>query len=155
MSARRKKQRKRGDEIKKFQETILQTQNLGRTVNREGTGWGLGREAMKSRKRQWIYRERNRKRERRWRHGERNRKRERRSRDTKKEEHASLFLTERLSVSLTKIRVKVPSAHKQRLRWVLFFLWFFLGKLDLLYDFNFFNLVLDLDSKIRAKEIRF
>ena len=29
---------------------------------------------------------------------------------------------ERLSVSLTKIRVKVPSAHKQRLRWVLFFL---------------------------------
>ena len=29
---------------------------------------------------------------------------------------------ERFSVSLTKIRVKVPSAHKQRLRWVLFFL---------------------------------
>ena len=32
---------------------------------------------------------------------------------------------------------------------------FFIGKLDLLYAFNFFNLVLDLDSKIRAKEIRF
>ena len=29
---------------------------------------------------------------------------------------------ERFSVSLTKIRVKVPSAHKQYLRWVLFFL---------------------------------
>ena len=29
---------------------------------------------------------------------------------------------ERLSISLTKIRVKVPSAHKQSLRWVLFFL---------------------------------
>ena len=38
-----------------------------------------------------------------------------------KEENASLFLTERLSVSLTKIRVKVLSAHKQRLQWVLFF----------------------------------
>ena len=62
---------------------------------------------------------------------------------------------ERFSVSLTKIRVKVPSAHKQYLRWVLFFLWFFLGKLDLLYAFNFFNWVLDLDSKIRAKESRF
>ena len=98
-----------------------------------------------------------------------------------KEEIASLFLVERLSISLTKIRVhsplwfyqrkkkkkkeddtdfsvkneKVPSAHKQRLRWDLFFLWFFLGKLDLLYAFNFFNLVLDFDSKIRAKEIRF
>ena len=34
----------RGDEIKKFQKTILQTQNLGRTVNRECTEWGLGRE---------------------------------------------------------------------------------------------------------------
>ena len=32
---------------------------------------------------------------------------------------------------------------------------FFIGKLDLLYAFNFFNLVLDLDSKTRAKEIRF
>ena len=31
----------------------------------------------------------------------------------------------------------------------------FIGKLDLLYAFNFFNLVLDLDAKIRAKEIRF
>ena len=36
--------KKRGDEIKKFHKTILQTQNLGRTVNREGTKWGLGRE---------------------------------------------------------------------------------------------------------------
>ena len=51
MSIQRKKQRKRGNEIKKFQEMILQTQNLGRTVNREGTKWGLGREAMKSRER--------------------------------------------------------------------------------------------------------
>ena len=150
MSTRRKKQRKRGDEIKKFQETILQTQNLGRTVNREGTEWGLGREAMKSR-------------ERRWRHGERNKKRERRSWDTEKEENASLFLSLRLEFichfDFTKARSKrrkmiltsasrtkkVPSANKQRLRWVLFFLWFFLGKLDLLYAFNFFNLVLDLD----------
>ena len=44
MRIRRKKQRKRGDEIKRFQKTILQTQNLGRTVNREGMEWGLGRE---------------------------------------------------------------------------------------------------------------
>ena len=51
MSTQRKKQRKRSDEIKKFQETILQTQNFGRTVNREGMKWGLGREAMKSRER--------------------------------------------------------------------------------------------------------
>ena len=49
-----------------------------------------------------------RKRERQWRHGERNRKRERQSWDTVKEENASLFLTERLSVSLTKIRVHSP-----------------------------------------------
>ena len=147
MSIQRKKQKKRGNEIKKFQEMILQTQNLGRTVNREGTKWGLGREVMKSRERQWIYEERNqkKKRERRWRNGERNRKRERQSWDMEKEENASLFLLERLSVSFTKIRVKVLSAHKQRLRWVLFFFWYFLGKLDLLYAFNFFNLVLDLD----------
>ena len=44
-------EKERGDEIKKFQETILQTQNLGRTVNREGTEWGPGKEAMKSRER--------------------------------------------------------------------------------------------------------
>ena len=37
-------EKERGDEIKKFQKTILQTQNLGRMVNREGTEWGLGRE---------------------------------------------------------------------------------------------------------------
>ena len=36
--------KERGDEIKKFQKMILQTQNLGRTVNKEGTEWGLGRE---------------------------------------------------------------------------------------------------------------
>ena len=36
--------KERDDEIKKFHKTILQTQNLGRTVNREGTEWGLGRE---------------------------------------------------------------------------------------------------------------
>ena len=147
MSTRRKKQRKRGDEIKNFQETILQTQNLGRTVNREGTEWGLGREAMKSRERRWIY-------------GERNRKREAMKTRRKKQKKREAILghgerRERFSVSLTKIRVKVPSAHKQRLRWVLFFLWFFLGKLDLLYAFNFFNWVLDLDSKIRAKESKF
>ena len=82
-----------------------------------------------------------RKRERQWRHRERNRKRERRSWDTVKEENTSLFLTECLSVSLTKIRVhspfwfyqskkqkreddtnfsvkneKVPSTHRQRLQ---------------------------------------
>ena len=34
----------RGDEIKKFDKTILQTQNLGRMVNCEGAEWGLGRE---------------------------------------------------------------------------------------------------------------
>ena len=45
MGTRRKKQRKRrGNEIKKFHKTILQTQNLDRMVNREGTEWGLGRE---------------------------------------------------------------------------------------------------------------
>ena len=33
-----------GDEIKKFDKTILQTQNLGKMVNSEGTEWGLGRE---------------------------------------------------------------------------------------------------------------
>ena len=37
-------EKERGDEIKKFQKTILQTQNLGRTVNREGMEWRLGRE---------------------------------------------------------------------------------------------------------------
>ena len=37
-------EKKRGDEIKKFQKTILQTQNLGRMINRESTKWGLGRE---------------------------------------------------------------------------------------------------------------
>ena len=37
-------EKERDDEIKKFHKTILQTQNLGRTVNREGTEWGLGRE---------------------------------------------------------------------------------------------------------------
>ena len=37
-------EKERGNEIKKFNKTILQTQNLGRTVNREGTEWGLGRE---------------------------------------------------------------------------------------------------------------
>ena len=37
-------EKERDDEIKKFHKTILQTQNLGRTVNREGTKWGLGRE---------------------------------------------------------------------------------------------------------------
>ena len=37
-------EKERGDEIKKFQKTILQTQSLGRIVNREGTEWGLGRE---------------------------------------------------------------------------------------------------------------
>ena len=57
MITRRKKQRKRGDEIKKFQETILQTQNLGRTVNREGTEWGLGREAMNTRRKKQKKRE--------------------------------------------------------------------------------------------------
>ena len=51
MSTQRKKQRKRDDEIKKFQEMILQALNLGRTVNKEGTEWGLGRKAMKSRER--------------------------------------------------------------------------------------------------------
>ena len=64
------------------------------------------------------------------------------------EENASLFLSLRLEF----IR---PFAHKQCLWWVLFFLWFFLGELDLLYAFNFFNSILDLDSKIKAKEIRF
>ena len=118
------------------------------------------REAMKSRERLWRY-------------GERNRKRERWSWDTEKEEIASLFLSLRsefihhfdftrersrrrkiISISASRTK-KVPSAHKQHLWWVLFFFWFFLGKLDLLYAFNFSNLVLDLDSKIRAKEIRF
>ena len=37
-------EKERGDEIKKFQKMILQTQNLGRTVNKGGTEWGLGRE---------------------------------------------------------------------------------------------------------------
>ena len=37
-------EKEKGDEIKKFQKTILQTQSLGRIVNREGTEWGLGRE---------------------------------------------------------------------------------------------------------------
>ena len=37
-------QKERDDKIKKFHKKILQTQNLGRTVNREGTEWGLGRE---------------------------------------------------------------------------------------------------------------
>ena len=44
MSTQRKTEVERGDEIKKFQKTILQTQNLGRTVNRERMEWGLGRE---------------------------------------------------------------------------------------------------------------
>ena len=34
----------RGDEIRKLQKTISQTQNLGKTVNKERTEWGLGRE---------------------------------------------------------------------------------------------------------------
>ena len=37
-------EKERGDEIKKFQKMILQTQNLGKTENREGMKWGLGRE---------------------------------------------------------------------------------------------------------------
>ena len=37
-------EKERGDEVKKFHKTILQTQNLGKMVNREGTEWGLGRE---------------------------------------------------------------------------------------------------------------
>ena len=37
-------EKERGDEVKKFHKTILQIQNLGRMVNREGTEWGLGRE---------------------------------------------------------------------------------------------------------------
>ena len=37
-------EKERGNEIKKFNKTILQTQSLGKTVNREGTEWGLGRE---------------------------------------------------------------------------------------------------------------
>ena len=37
-------EKERGDEIKKFQKTILQTQNLGRMKNREGMDWGMGRE---------------------------------------------------------------------------------------------------------------
>ena len=37
-------EKERGDEIKKFQKTILQTQNLGRMINRESTKWGLRRE---------------------------------------------------------------------------------------------------------------
>ena len=37
-------EKERDDEIKKFHKKILQTQNLGKTVNREGTDWGLGRE---------------------------------------------------------------------------------------------------------------
>ena len=37
-------EKERGDEIKRFHKTILQTQNLGRMVNIEGTEWGLGRE---------------------------------------------------------------------------------------------------------------
>ena len=35
------------------------------------------------------------------------------------------------------------------------FSYLFIGKLEPLYAFNFFNVVLDLDSKTRAKEIRF
>ena len=88
------------------------------------------------RERLWRHRERNRKREKRWRHGETNRKRERRSWYTEKEEIASLP-TNNASEGFYS------------------FSNFFIGKLDLLYAFNFFNLVLDLDSKIRAKEIRF
>ena len=97
---------------------------------------GIEREAMKSRKRLWRHGERNRKREKRWRHGETNKKRERRSWYTEKEEIASLP-TNNASDGFYS------------------FSDFFIGKLDLLYAFNFFNLVLDLDSKIRAKEIRF
>ena len=37
-------EKERGDEIKKFHKTILLTQNLGRTINRECMEWGLGRE---------------------------------------------------------------------------------------------------------------
>ena len=41
--AEKEAEKERGDKIKKFHKTILQTQNLGRMVNREGTKWGLGR----------------------------------------------------------------------------------------------------------------
>ena len=42
--AEKEVEKERGDKIKKFDKTILQTQNLGRMVNSEGTEWGLGRE---------------------------------------------------------------------------------------------------------------
>ena len=44
MRTQRVTEKERGDEIKRFQKMILHTQNLGRTVNREGLEWGLGRE---------------------------------------------------------------------------------------------------------------
>ena len=50
--------RERGNEIKKFQKKILQTQNLGRTVNREGVGMGIGereKSATMKRKKPKLY----------------------------------------------------------------------------------------------------
>ena len=51
-------EKERGDEIKKFQKKILQTQNLGRTVNREGPGVGTGereKSATMKRKKPKLY----------------------------------------------------------------------------------------------------
>ena len=41
--AKKEAEKERGDKIKKFDKTILQTQNLGKMVNSEGMEWGLGR----------------------------------------------------------------------------------------------------------------
>ena len=87
--------RERGDEIKREAMNIRRKKQKKREVMKTRRKKQKKREAMKTRRKKYKMREAI------LGHGERR---------------------ERLSVSLTKIRVKVPSAHKQRLRWVLFFL---------------------------------
>ena len=48
-------EKERDDEIKKFHKTILQTQNLGRTVNREGTSGDWVEKNLPPSERQAMY----------------------------------------------------------------------------------------------------